>query len=300
MLSRIHRVLAFKSSRTYYRYAFLLVFAIFVFAIPLYGQLMCLREPGMRAWFFDVGQGDGMLIETPNGKQILIDGGSDQTILQKLPSVMWPWDRQIEAMFVSHPDSDHITGLVSVLERYDVEAIYETGVRGGTSVIKELEQAMEKEQTKRTLVQQGDAFEIDGVQIDILWPTQQAINTEKDRNNTSIVMRVRYGATSILFTGDAEEVVEDDFAKQAGDVDVLKAGHHGSRTSTSFELLSFLKPEIAIISAGEENRYDHPHPIILSRLAQIGAKIWRTDLDGDIIMFSNGLSIQVKSAFLPF
>jgi competence protein ComEC len=300
MTLRIHRVPALKLSRSYHHLVILLAIALFVFFIPLSGKFMALRESGMRVWFFDVGQGDGMMIETPHGQQILIDGGPDQTILQKLPSIMWPWDRTIEAIFVSHPDADHITGLVSVLEQYKVETIYETGVRGGTSVIAELEQAITNEQTTHTLVRNGDAFEIDGVQIDILWPTQEAVQTEKNRNNTSIVMRVRYGAISLLFTGDAEESVENDFAASAGDVDVLKAGHHGSRTSTSFDLLSITKPEIAIISAGEENRYGHPHPIILLRLKQIGAKIWRTDLDGDIFVFSDGSSLQSKPAFLPF
>ncbi len=300
MSSRIQRVPAFKPLQKYGRHALVCALAIIIFFIPMSGQITRLREPGMRVWFFDVGQGEGMLIETPHGKQILIDGGPDQTILQKLPQVMWPWDRTIEAMFVSHPDSDHITGLVSILERYHVETIYETGVRGGTSVITKFEQAMADEHAAHMFVRQGDSFEMDGVQIDILWPTHSAIKEEKDRNNTSIVMRVRYGTTIFLFTGDAEETVEDDFAKSAGDVDVLKTGHHGSRTSTSFELLSIIKPEIAIISAGQKNRYGHPHPIILSRLQQIGAEMWRTDLDGDILLFSNGSSIRSKPAFLPF
>lgn len=300
MISRIRRVTPLRPIQQYRRRLFFLCVAILFFLIPLSAQLSRLRESGMRVWFFDVGQGDGMLIETPHGKQLLIDGGPDQTILQKLPSVMWPWDRTIEAMFVSHPDSDHVTGLVSVFERYNVQAIYETGVRGGTSVIRELEQAILKEQAARFVVRQGDTFEIDGVTIDIIWPSEQAVRAQKDRNNTSIVMRVSYGDTEILFTGDADEYVEEDFAIQAGDIDVLKVGHHGSHTSTSATFLKAVRPEIAIISAGEENRYGHPHPIILSRLHEIGAEIWRTDFDGDILLFSDGLSIARRPVFLPF
>lgn len=300
MSSHIHRAPPHKPAQKYQRHLFFLLVAILFFLIPLSAQLSRLREDELRVWFFDVGQGDAMMITTPHGKQILIDGGPDQTILQKLPSVMWPWDKTIEAMFISHPDSDHITGLVSVLERYQVQVIYETGVRGGTSVIREFEQAIENEQAAHVIVREGDTFEIDGVTIDVLWPSEQAIKNEKDRNNTSVVMRVSYGETEILFTGDAEEEVEDDFAKQAGDVDVLKAGHHGSRTSTSAKLLATVRPEIGIISAGEENRYGHPHPIVLHRLKEIGAQIWRTDQDGDIVLFSDGLTIRIKPAFLPF
>lgn len=300
MSSQTYRARPGKLSKQFQHNSLLLVVAIFIFSLPMLPHVLRLREPGMRMWFFDVGQGDGILIETPHGQQILVDGGPDQTVLQKLPSVMWPWDRTIEAMFVTHPDADHITGLVSVLERYEVKTIYETGVRGGTHVIEELERAIKNEQSEQRIVRSGASYEFDGVFIDIVWPTSQATLQEKDRNNTSIVIRVRYGTRTVLLTGDAEGTVEDDFAKTVGDVDVLKVGHHGSRTSTSIELLQTIRPEVAVISAGEDNRYGHPHPIILSRLENIKAKIWRTDLDGDLLLFTDGLSIQTSPVFLPF
>lgn len=276
------------------------LFACVFLTFPLYGRLMDVRDQALRVWFFDVGQGDATLIETPSGKQILIDGGPDQMVLQKLPQAMWPWDRSLDAIVVTHPDADHITGLVSVLERYQVDAIYETGVRGGTSVITELSVAIDEEEAKRHIARAGQSFEYDGVVFDILWPTQQVVATEKDRNNTSIVLRVRYGDTTILLTGDAEADAETMFGKRAGDVDVLKVGHHGSRTSTSNFFLQAVTPEYAIISSGEDNRYGHPHPIVLSRLRDVGTRVWRTDTDGDIKLTSDGHTYSLAPALLPF
>lgn len=276
------------------------IFLVAFLVLSLAGQFFRARDPALRVWFLDIGQGDAIFIETPNQKQILIDGGPDQTILSKLPSIMWPWDRTIDAIVVTHPDADHVSGLISVFERYDVATIYETGVRGGTPVIAKLEETMDAQQAARVLGRAGQSFVIDGVTFDIIWPTVDATKTQKDRNNTSIVLRVRYGKTVFLFTGDAEEVVEDEFGISAGDVNVLKVGHHGSKTSTSFELLQTIKPEIAVISAGVDNRYGHPHPIVLWRLTQQDSRIWRTDLDGDILVSTDGISVRAAPAFLPF
>lgn len=276
------------------------VFLVLFMLFSLANQFVRTRDPALRVWFLDVGQGDAIFLETPHGKQVLIDGGPDQTVLSKLSSIMWPWDRTIDAVVVSHPDADHITGLIPVFERYQVHTIYETGVRGGTPVIAQLDEAMKQEPAQQVLVRAGQSIELDGVTIDMLWPTSQAVQTQKDRNNTSIIMRVRYGASVLLLTGDAEEEVEDEIAMTAGDVDVLKVGHHGSKTSTGWKLLEATKPEIAVISAGADNRYGHPHPIVLFRLIEHGSQIWRTDLEGDILVSTDGTFMKTTPAFLPF
>ncbi len=294
----LHRV---KPARKIQRTYGLAIFAVCLFfIISLLSPFLRIHDPALRMWVFDVGQGDAIFLETPNGKQLLIDGGPDQSVLSKLSSVMWPWDRTIDAIIVTHPDADHITGLVSVLARYDIQTIYETGVRGGTPVIAELTEAMDAEHASHRVVRAGNAIEFDGMTIDFLWPTESAIKKEKDRNNTSIVMRIRYGNTVFLLTGDAEESVEEQIAVSAGDVDVLKIGHHGSKTSTGWKLLEITNPEVAIISAGEKNAYGHPHPIVLIRLLGRGVDIWRTDLDGDILVKTNGTTLETAPVFLPF
>ncbi|MBI2474841.1 MBL fold metallo-hydrolase [Candidatus Uhrbacteria bacterium] len=276
------------------------VSVVILFLLAYTSQFARIRTPDLKVWFFDIGQGDATFIETPNGQQILVDGGPDNSILQKLSSVMWPWDKTIDAIFVTHPDADHITGLISVLDRYNVKAIYETGVRGSTPMIIGLEKAMDEERASRIITTQGKSFEFDGARMDILWPTLDAIAKEKERNNTSIVIRMSYGDSSFLLTGDAQTEVEDDYAKLVGDIDVLKVGHHGSKTSTSVLLLKTIKPEFAIISDGVDNKYGHPHPIVLERLKDIGAMIFRTDKDGDVLAKSDGVSLQVAPVFLPF
>ena len=251
-------------------------------------------------WVFDIGQGDAIFIQTKEGQQILIDGGRDQKILQKLSSVMWPWDRTIDAIVATHPDADHITGLISVLDRYQVNTIYETGVRGETPMIDALVEAIGREEAAHTILRAGDRFDFGDVQFMIEWPTQEAVNSAKDRNNTSIVLKLIYGSHSILLTGDAEKEVEAEIAKKIGDVDVLKVGHHGSVSSSTLTFLEQIKPEYALIPVGEKNSYGHPHPVVLSRLMQVAAQIFRTDLDGDILVTTDGTHLQVGPKSLPF
>lgn len=273
---------------------------VFLFLLAYASLFARLQTQGLKVWFFEVGQGDAIFIETPNGQQILVDGGPNNSILQKLSSVMLPWDHTIDAIVVTHPDADHITGLVSVLERYDVSMVYETGVRGGTPMIQALEQAIAVEQSQNKIVRKGQLYNWDGVQVFVRWPSEEAIQTQKDRNNTSIALEIVYGNTSVLLTGDAEESVEDEISSSAGDIDVLKVGHHGSKTSTSFQLLKKVTPEVAVIPVGLDNNYGHPHPIVLERLKEAGARIFRTDFDGDILLISDGVSYDVSPTFLPF
>ncbi len=254
----------------------------------------------LQIWVMDVGQGDAILIRTKEGKKILVDGGRDQMILQKLGSVMWPWDKTIDAIVATHPDADHITGLISVLKRYHVNTIYETGVRGETPMIDALAKAIPVEHATHTLLRSGDAFDFGDAHFIVEWPTQQGIDSSKNTNNTSVVLKLVYGSRSILLTGDAEKEVEDVIGSKIGDVDVLKVGHHGSVYSTTPNFLAEIKPEYALISDGVNNPYGHPHPVVLDRLRAVAAKIFRTDLDGDILVTTDGTYLRVKPTFLPF
>lgn len=278
----------------------LIIPIVVLFIFPFAAQFARAKDGEFRVWFFDVGQGDATFIETKDGKQILIDGGPDDSVLQKLSSVMWPWDHSLDAIVITHPDADHITGLISVLERYDVTTIYETGVRGGTPMIQALDQAIKNENAKLKIIRAGQKFDFGNAQAIVYWPTEDLELNQKDRNNTSIVLKILFGETSIVLTGDAEELVETKIGSTIGDVDILKAGHHGSKTSTSSKFVNQLKPEAAVISSGEDNRYGHPHPIVLERLREVGARILRTDLDGDILLRSDGGSYKISPAFLPF
>lgn len=277
----------------------LLSLAFIIFFSESYQSLAQTNQ--LKVWFFDVGQGDAIFIETPNHHQILIDGGPGSGVLSKLGSVMLPWDKTIDAIIFTHPDADHITGLIPILERYKVSTIYETGLNSTTQTMKSLETAIIKEQAQHQLISAPQRFLIDGLEIQVLWPEQDYQDQMvKEANATSIVLKVTYQNTSILLTGDAEVENEAEFGSLAGDVDVLKIGHHGSLTSTGVEFLNTVTPEIAVISVGGNNRYGHPHPAILQRLIKRTVKIFRTDQDGDILLISDGGEPTVFPAPLPF
>lgn len=291
----------------------LVIVAGFVVSLLLWASAAELIFPWqtrpLRIWMLDIGQGDAFFIEFPTGEQWLIDGGPDDAVLAKLGSLLLPWDRTLDAILLTHPDADHVTGLVSVLDRYDVDTVYETGVRAHTPNDSAFTQSLSAEGgyasggndsiTQR--LQTGDVIQVGDVTLTIVWPdgSQEGTYPEK-RNNFSINFVLEYGDTRVLFTGDAEEVVEESVGPRVGDIDVLKVGHHGSLTSTSWEFLELVDPEVALISMGRENTYGHPHPVIIERLIQIGTAILRTDLHRDVLLTSYGDEPVVQPSPLPF
>ena len=251
--------------------------------------------------FFDIGQGDAIFIETPHHYQILIDGGPSKKLLSKLGGVMWPWDKTIDAILFTHPDADHITGLVYVLENYQVDHIYETGLEGSSQIMQALEKNIKKEPGVHHFIAYPENFMIDGVSFQVVSPDRTYQNkNSSDANATSIVLKVTYGETSVLLTGDATVENEAVYGSRVGDIDVLKVGHHGSRTSTDPSFLDTITPEIAIISVGKNNHYGHPFPSVLGYLKNRFIQIYRTDQNGDILLISNGGEPEVFSAPLPF
>lgn len=234
----------------------------------------------VRVWVFDVGQGDAIFIDTPE-KDVMIDGGPSPIVREKVGMIL-PWfDRNIEDVFVTHPHADHIVGLIPILEHYSADIVGE-GDQGCSS----LECfAFGDVVAIPTVVQSGDVFELaPGVTLRAVWP-EGSYNGRKisDPNDGSLIFLLETPNGSMLLTGDAGIEEEYEFLASLPDhVDVLKVGHHGSRTSTSDELLETLSPSYAIISLGEENSFEHPHEEVIERLEKYGVEIYRTDLAGDI------------------
>lgn len=255
----------------------------------------------LRVWFFDVGQGDSILIETPDHHQILVDGGPSQEVLSKLGQVMPPWDRSIDAIVLTHPHKDHVAGLVSVLERYDVAAVYDGGALSHTGEMDAFESDTVAESAAPNHLVAGERFVYGDVTLDVLAPTRLIDGAyPKDPNEASVVLLLTYRDTTVLLMGDAPDDVERDILPSVGDVDVLKIGHHGSRTSSSVEFLDDVTPEFAIISCGIDNSYGHPHPATIQRLDDRNVRVERTDLDGDILLSSAGGEPTVEPSPLPF
>lgn len=250
----------------------------------------------LHVWFFDVGQGDATLIVTPHGHRLLIDGGQDRTVLAKLGEVLPPWDRRVDAILLTHPDADHETGLVSVLERYKVGRIYETGLERMTGV----DRAFAEAKVPHQLLKAGDRVELDDVRFDVLSPVGRPPVSSKETNDYSLVVRLVFKETSLLFMGDLPETLEGTLLKEQVGSDVFKVGHHGSRLSSSPTFLNAVHPQTAIISVGAGNLYGHPHPVVLDRLHTRSIQVWRTDQSGDILLTASNDEPKTTPKPLPF
>lgn len=244
--------------------------------------------------FFDIGQGDAVFIETPLNYQILIDGGPSSAILNKLGKEIDFWDRTIDLIILTHPEHDHIAGLIEVLKRYNVENILWTGVLRDTGEYDEWTRLIEDSNVE--IAQLGQKIIAPNIFFEILYPFE---NLEgqivKNTNNSSIVSRLVFNDTCFIFTGDIYSSVERKIIDKQLDLDceVLKIGHHGSKTSTSKELLENVTPQIAVISAGKDNSYGHPHDKVLEILTDYDIKVLRTDQLGDIKIISDGDNVTI-------
>lgn len=240
--------------------------------------------------FLDVGQGDAIFIESPAGVQVLIDGGRDSgAVLRELSTVMKPWDRSIDLVIGTHPDADHIGGLDAVIERYAVGAVMDPGIGKDTEELSSFVQSASQEGAALYWATAGDTIDLGGgVTLKIIAPLEPI--PAGDANAASIVAVLVYGNTTALLTGDAPSEVERVLVVQNSvpDVDILKAGHHGSKTSTSDVFLNAAKPEVVVYSVGKNNRYGHPSPEVMRRVGDRGIQERRTDEEGTLWFVSNG------------
>jgi len=247
--------------------------------------------------FLDIGQGDAIYIEAPNGNQILIDGGpSSGALLRALGGVMPFWDRSIDVVIATHPDQDHVGGLPAVIENMRVDSVLTTKNTSDTGAYSAFEKAATKNDPRRILARANERVILDnGVVLEILFPDRDTENWES--NTSSIIARLSYGEESFLFTGDAPESIEKYLvSKSSGTLhsSVLKLGHHGSRTSSSKIFLSAVDPKYAIISAGKNNKYGHPHKEVTNLLGELKIPAVSTYEQGTIIFKTNGKDLWVK------
>lgn len=240
--------------------------------------------------FLDVGQGDCILIQL-DGKTMLIDAAeADQA--EKIVSYLEAQGIQkLDYVLGTHPHADHIGGLRAVIEQFEIGEIYLPKVTHTTTTYQKLLQATQDKGQKVHTAKAGiTVCQGDGYKAEMLSPQK---DTYEDVNNTSIVLKLTVGDTAFLFTGDAEAEVEKDL--NGVQADVLKVGHHGSRTSSSAAFLQRVQPKIAVISCGKDNEYGHPHKETLQSLAAVGATVYRTDQNGTILCTSDGKTVTVTT-----
>lgn len=279
-------------------YRDLFIFAVLVCASALSFIAVITRAESdglLRVYFLDVGQGDAILIQAGEN-QVLIDGGPDAKVVQELAEVMPLGDRSIDMLVLTHPDADHINGLIEVLERYDVEYVLENFLERHDAPV----YVKWNELKKEAQVIQAVAGQIinvgEGVYLEILYPIDE--NTRQSKtNNNSIVAKLVYGESELILTGDIEAKVERELVVRGIDIDadLLKVPHHGSKTSTTAEFLDAVTPEAVFIQVGAGNRYGHPHPMVLRRLEERGIKVYRTDTMGRVELIMNGINYSINS-----
>jgi competence protein ComEC len=250
--------------------------------------------------FCKVGQGDATLVSW--GKyQMLVDGGPDNSVLSCLGENMAFWDRKIELVVLTHPESDHVTGLIEVIKRYKVERLIRSDVDNDTAEFREFMTVIGEKQIKVSKLSAGSKFKMGLVNFKVLHPFNKGQSFVKDLNEESIVLLGDYGNPAsagkftFLLTGDIGEKTEDvlRLTNKLEPVDVLKVGHHGSKFSSSAKFLEVVKPKLAVIEVGK-NRFGHPSEEVLERLRKGGARIMRTDEDGAVKVISDGKNWWIK------
>ncbi len=280
--------------------------AIFISLIILLGGIYVFQESkfkseDLRVVFCDVGQGDAIYIKTPGGQDILIDGGPDEKVLNCLSKNMPFWDREIELIVATHPDADHITGLISVLDRYSLINYVSEKTENQGILVKKLQAKLAEKKITANSLKSGDRIVFaDQTKIEVLWPSENVLKNNTialknsysiiTDNDLSIVTLLTYGDFKLLLTGDAGVSVLSIIQDEIGDIDILKVPHHGSKTGMDQKILSSITPEVAVISVGKNNRYGHPAKQIMELLLDNNIKTLRTDQVGDIQITSNGKS----------
>lgn len=280
----------------------LLIGILFLLNIVAWKEVFVLAGPHyLKVDVLDIGQGDSIFIETPSMRRILIDGGPDTAVLGKLAERLPFWEKSLDVVVLTHPDQDHIMGLLSVLQKYKVKYIVWTGmVRGGANYQKwiELISKKQKEGSNIVITDPNTKITSGNVFIETLNPREnlQGKYFSKADNDTGIVLHLLHGKNTFLFTADTSSKVEEELVANNAYLpsDVLKVPHHGSKYSSSETFLRAVNPKIAIISVGKYNSYGHPTQEVLQRLQNFGITMFRTDQDGDVEILSDGNNLRVN------
>ncbi|OGN09047.1 MAG: hypothetical protein A3C61_02180 [Candidatus Yanofskybacteria bacterium RIFCSPHIGHO2_02_FULL_39_10] len=277
-----------------------IILCLSVFALST-NSIASQKDGLLKVYFLDIGQGDVIFIESPSGQQVLIDGGPDNKILSKLGEVMSFYDKDIDLVVMTHPDADHASGLVDVLDRYEIKNIVFSDIINDKALYQSWKGAVSQEGADVIDPVAGKVIDLgDGVTLVIISPLESIVGKtvkEGETNNNSVVVMLKYKDLEVLLTGDLETKGERAIMLDGIniDVDVLKVAHHGSKTSTSEEFISATTPEVAIIQVGAKNRYGHPTQEVLNRLENFGIKYYRNDVDGDIELVSDGINYQINA-----
>lgn len=260
--------------------------------------------------FCNVGQGDAAYVRFPDGRDMLIDGGPDDSVLTCLGRHMPFWDRNINVVINTHPQNDHLKGLVSVLHRYTVDYVVRSDLVASSDVYAQFVDAIKQHHIQVRFLSRGQRIMVGATSLLALWPTRQQVArmqpaggavlgaaSDTNLNDGSLVLALRYGTFDALFPGDADSHVEPEYASNPladGALEVLKVPHHGSKTGMTQAFVAWAHPAVSVISVGK-NSYGHPSKEAIDMLQNIGSVIHRTDREDDIEIVSDGKTWQMKT-----
>lgn len=271
-------------------------------------QYVRFNDGQLHVIFCDVGQGDAIIIKTPDRKVILVDGGPDNAVAGCLSRYLPFWEREVDLVLLTHPHSDHFFGMFSVLERYEVKSYASIELINTDTSHQELHKLLNEEQIPQRFVLAGDAWmlgnvgEVGEVGLKVVGPSESDLKQMNPGGTinecdacASLALNLTYGTFSMLLTGDSEDTSFTDMLHHIDNqVSVLQIPHHGSRTGIDQDIIQQIAPRLAIISVGAENRYNHPHPTILELLSAEQIPVRRTDLEGDVEIVSDGKEWGVR------
>lgn len=277
-------------------FQFILISSLFLLGIFIYHSI-AFSDKNLHLIFCNVGQGDGIFVRTPSGADIVIDGGPESGKMVGCLSRHMPiWDRTIEAVFLTHPDADHLNGLIPIIQTYSVKYFGTSKVPKESIGFAELMKSLRSKKVKVNYVFDGDEIRSkDGFDIKTFWPTEEFVNgiAQRDDNYYSLIQKISYGKFHALLDGDSPYQVLDPVMNSIDSLDIFKPAHHGSKTGTHEFTFRHLVPRLAILSFGLNNRYHHPSPEVLSLLTKYNIP-YKNTLKGDVEIVSDGKSWWVK------